>query len=130
MSEQFRGTGRRKTSVAQVRVLSNGSGQFIVNKKAIGEYFDRLDLVMVAKQPIQYLEQSGNYDIIVSVKGGGISGLAGAILHGLSHALLKVDESLRPPLRRAGFLTRDSRMVERKKYGRKGARGRFQFSKR
>merc|ERR1711964_818326 len=91
-------------------------------------YFDRLDLVMVAKQPIQYLEQSGNYDIIVSVKGGGISGQAGAILHGLSHALLKVDESLRPPLRRAGFLTRDSRMVERKKYGRKGARGRFQFS--
>ena len=130
MSEQFRGTGRRKTSVAQVRVLSNGSGQFIDNKKAIDEYFDRLDLVMVAKQPIQYLEQSGNYDIIVSVKGGGISGRAGAILHGLSHALLKVDESLRPPLRRAGFLTRDSRMVERKKYGRKGARGRFQFSKR
>lgn len=130
MSEQFRGTGRRKTSVARVRVLSNGSGQFIVNKKAIDEYFDRLDLVMVAKQPIQYLEQSGNYDIIVSVKGGGISGQAGAILQGLSHALLKVDESLRPPLKRAGFLTRDSRMVERKKYGRKGARGRFQFSKR
>jgi len=130
MLEQFWGTGRRKTSVARVRILPNGSGQFIVNKKPIEEYFDRDDLVMVSKQPIEHLEQTGRYDIFVNVKGGGISGQAGAILHGLSRALIKADGSLRPPLKKAGFLTRDSRMVERKKYGRKGARGRFQFSKR
>jgi small subunit ribosomal protein S9 len=130
MLEQFWGTGRRKTSVARVRILPNGSGQFVVNKKPIEEYFDRDDLVMVSKQPIQHLEQTGQYDVFVNVKGGGISGQAGAILHGLSRALLKVDESLRPTLKKAGFLTRDARMVERKKYGRKGARGRFQFSKR
>lgn len=130
MLEQFWGTGRRKTSVARVRILPNGSGQFIVNKKPIEEYFDRDDLVMVSKQPIEHLEQTGRYDVFVNVKGGGISGQAGAILHGLSRALIKADGSLRPPLKKAGFLTRDSRMVERKKYGRKGARGRFQFSKR
>ena len=130
MLEQFWGTGRRKTSVARVRILPNGSGQFIVNKKPIEEYFDRDDLVMGSKQPIEHLEQTGRYDIFVNVKGGGISGQAGAILHGLSRALIKADGSLRPPLKKAGFLTRDSRMVERKKYGRKGARGRFQFSKR
>ena len=130
MLEQFWGTGRRKTSVARVRILPNGSGQFVVNKKSIEEYFDRDDLVMVSKQPIEHLENSGQYDVFVNVKGGGISGQAGAILHGLSRALIKVDESLRPPLKKAGFLTRDARMAERKKYGRKGARGRFQFSKR
>lgn len=131
MLEQFWGTGRRKTSVAtDVRILPNGSGQFVVNKKSIEEYFDRDDLVMVSKQPIEHLENSGQYDVFVNVKGGGISGQAGAILHGLSRALIKADESLRPPLKKAGFLTRDARMVERKKYGRKGARGRFQFSKR
>ncbi|MBP95642.1 30S ribosomal protein S9 [Candidatus Poribacteria bacterium] len=130
MLEQFWGTGRRKTSVARVRILPNGSGQFVVNKKSIEEYFDRDDLVMVSKQPIEHLENSGQYDVFVNVKGGGISGQAGAILHGLSRALIKADESLRPPLKKAGFLTRDARMVERKKYGRKGARGRFQFSKR
>lgn len=130
MLEQFWGTGRRKTSVARVRILPNGSGQFIVNKKPIEEYFDRDDLVMVSKQPIEHLEQTGRYDIFVNVKGGGISGQAGAILHGLSRALIKADESFRPSLKKVGFLTRDSRMVERKKYGRKGARGRFQFSKR
>ena len=130
MLEQFWGTGRRKTSVARVRILPNGSGQFVVNKKSIEEYFDRDDLVMVSKQPIEHLENSGQYDVFVNVKGGGISGQAGAILHGLSRALIKADESLRPPLKKAGFLTRDARMVERKKYGRKGARGRFQFSMR
>ena len=130
MLEQFWGTGRRKTSVARVRILPNGSGQFVVNKKSIEEYFDRDDLVMVSKQPIEHLENSGQYDGFVNVKGGGSSGQAGAILHGLSRALIKADESLRPPLKKAGFLTRDARMVERKKYGRKGARGRFQFSKR
>ena len=130
MLEQFWGTGRRKTSVARVRILPNGSGQFVVNKKSIEEYFDRDDLVMVSKQPIEHLENSGQYDVFVNVKGGGISGQAGAILHGLSSALIKADESLRPPLKKAGFLTRDARMGERKKYGRKGARGRFQFSKR
>ena len=130
MLEQFWGTGRRKTSVARVRILPNGSGQFVVNKKSIEEYFDRDDLVMVSKQPIEHLENSGQYDVFVNVKGGGISGQAGAILHGLSRALIKADESLRPPLKKAGFLTRDARMVERKKYGRTGARGRFQFSKR
>jgi small subunit ribosomal protein S9 len=111
-------------------VIPGGSGQFVVNKKPIDGYFDRADLIQLAKQPTELTDKSSAYDIFVNVRGGGISGQAGAILHGLSRALVKADELLKPTLRKAGFLTRDSRMVERKKYGQKGARARFQFSKR
>ncbi len=128
--EQYWGTGRRKTAVARVRLIPGGSGQFVVNKKTIEDYFNRPDLVMVAKQPIELTSKTRDYDIFVNAHGGGISGQAGAILHGLSRALTKSDASLRPVLKKAGFLTRDARMVERKKYGQKGARARFQFSKR
>ena len=128
--EQYWGTGRRKTSVARVRVIPGGSGQFLVNKKPISDYFGRDDLVVLARQPTELTEKSSAYDVFVNAQGGGISGQAGAILHGLSRALVNADESLRPILKKAGFLTRDSRMVERKKYGQKGARARFQFSKR
>ena len=128
--EQFWGTGRRKTSVARVRIIPGGEGDIIVNKKPIEEYFDRSDHVQAAKHPIDHVEKIGEYAIRVNVKGGGNTGQAGAISHGLARALVKADESLRPSLKKAGFLTRDSRMVERKKYGQKGARARFQFSKR
>jgi small subunit ribosomal protein S9 len=127
--EQYWGTGRRKTAVARVRLLP-GSGQFVVNKKPIEEYFDRADHIQHAKQPIELVAKSGDYDVFVNIHGGGITGQAGAILHGLARALIKADDTLRPSLKKAGFLTRDSRMVERKKYGRKGARARYQFSKR
>lgn len=128
--EQYWGTGRRKTSVARVRLIVGGSGQFVVNRKPIEEYFDRDDHVQIAKQPFGVIENNSGYDVFVNAQGGGISGQAGAILHGLARALVKADESLKPTLKKAGFLTRDARMVERKKYGQKGARARFQFSKR
>ncbi len=128
--EQFWGTGRRKTSVARVRIIPGGGGDILVNKKPIEDYFDRSDHVQEAKRPIEHVEKIGEYAIRVNVKGGGNTGQAGAISHGLARALVKADESLKPPLKKAGFLTRDSRMVERKKYGQKGARARFQFSKR
>ncbi|MBC8233111.1 30S ribosomal protein S9 [bacterium] len=127
---QYLGTGRRKTSVARVRLIP-GSGQFIVNKRPIDEYFfDRKSLSMIAKQPLELTKTVKNYDVYVNVSGGGNTGQAGAILHGIARALIKADESLRPPLKKAGFLTRDSRMRERQKFGQKGARARFQFSKR
>ena len=128
--EQFWGTGRRKTSVARVRIIPGGEGDIIVNKKPIEEYFDRSDHVQAAKRPIEHVEKSGEYAVRINVKGGGNTGQAGAISHGIARALVKADESLKPSLKKAGFLTRDSRMVERKKYGQKGARARFQFSKR
>ena len=126
--EQYWGTGRRKTSVARVRLVADGSGQFVVNKKPIEEYFDRADHVQIAKQPFGVIGNNTGYDVFVNTRG--ISGQAGAILHGLARALVKADESFKPTLKKAGFLTRDARMVERKKYGQKGARARFQFSKR
>ncbi|MFQ6039973.1 MAG: 30S ribosomal protein S9 [Candidatus Poribacteria bacterium] len=129
-TQQYLGTGRRKTSVARVRLMP-GSGQFIVNKKPIDEYFfDRKSLTMIAKQPLELTKTGRDYDVYVNVHGGGTTGQAGAISHGIARALIKVDESLRPSLKKAGLLTRDSRMRERKKYGQKGARARFQFSKR
>jgi small subunit ribosomal protein S9 len=128
--EQYWGTGRRKNAVARVRIIPGGSGQFVVNKKPIEEYFGREDLIMLAKQPTELTKKGSEFDVIVNAHGGGVSGQAGAILHGLSRALVKADESLKPALKKAGFLTRDPRMVERKKYGQKGARARFQFSKR
>ena len=128
--KQFWGTGRRKTSVARVRIIPGGEGDILVNKRPINEYFDRSDHVQEAKRPIAHVEKSGEYAVRVNVKGGGNTGQAGAISHGIARALVKADESLKPSLKKAGFLTRDPRMVERKKYGQKGARARFQFSKR
>jgi len=128
--EQFWGTGRRKTSVARVRIIPGGEAGITVNKKPIQEYFQRADHWQAAQRPIEHVERSGEFAVHVNVKGGGHTGQAGAISHGLARALVKADESLKPSLKKAGFLTRDPRMVERKKYGQKGARARFQFSKR
>ena len=126
---QYLGTGRRKTSVARVRLVP-GNGNFIVNKKPIDEYFNYETLRVIAREPLILTENLDSYDVYVNVKGGGYTGQAGAIRHGVSRALLKVDEELRPTLKRAGFLTRDPRKVERKKYGQKKARKSPQFSKR
>ena len=126
---QYYGTGRRKTSVARVRLVP-GQGNITVNKKELNEYFGRKTLELVIKQPLVLTGVTEQYDVIADVKGGGPSGQAGAIRHGLSRALLQYDEALRPALKKAGFLTRDPRMKERKKYGLKGARRAPQFSKR
>ncbi len=126
---QYLGTGRRKTSVARVRLVP-GKGQFIINKKTIDEYFNFDTLRVIAKEPLTLTENIDNYDVYVNVKGGGYTGQAGAIRHGVARALLEVDSELRPTLKRAGFLTRDPRKVERKKYGQKKARKSPQFSKR
>ncbi len=128
--EQYWGTGRRKTSVARVRIIPGAEGGILVNKKPIDEYFNRADHIQTAQHPLAHVEKIGEYGIFVNVKGGGNTGQAGAISHGLARALVKADESLKPSLKKEGFLTRDSRMVERKKYGQKGARARYQFSKR
>ncbi len=128
--EQFWGTGRRKTSVARVRIIPGAEGGILVNKKPIEDYFDRSDHIQVARRPIEHVEKVGEFAVHVNVRGGGNTGQAGAISHGLARALVKADESLKPSLKKGGFLTRDPRMVERKKYGQKGARARFQFSKR
>jgi len=125
----FYGTGRRKTSVARVR-LYPGSGNITINDRTIDDYFGLDTLKLLVRQPLVLTETSAKFDIVCNVDGGGISGQAGAIRHGISRALLKFDETLRPPLKKAGFLTRDPRMVERKKYGLKKARKAPQFSKR
>lgn len=122
-------TGRRKEAVARV-TLKPGSGAVVVNGKALNDYFGRETSKMVIHQPLQILEQLGKFDITVNVCGGGLSGQAGAIRHGLTRALMEFNPEFRPPLKKAGFVTRDSRSVERKKYGQPGARRRFQFSKR
>ena len=126
---QYLGTGRRKTSVARVRLVP-GNGEFIINKRPIDEYFNFDTLRVIAKEPLTLTENLGSYDVYVNVKGGGYTGQAGAIRHGVARALLEVDSELRPTLKRAGFLTRDPRKVERKKYGFKKARKSPQFSKR
>lgn len=126
---QYFGTGRRKTSVARVRLLP-GEGKFIINGRDIDDYFGLETLKMVAKQPLVLTNTIGSFDVIVNVFGGGFTGQSGAIRHGISRALLEADANLRPELKRAGFLTRDSRMTERKKYGLKKARRAPQFSKR
>lgn len=127
--KSFDAIGRRKEAVARVRMLP-GDGKFIVNKKPLLEFFKREILKMIIEQPLELTETLGKYDIYVNVKGGGLSGQAGAVRHGVSRALLKIDGEHRAKLKAAGMLTRDSRMVERKKYGQPGARKRFQFSKR
>lgn len=127
--EQYRGTGRRKTSVAQVRLLQ-GTGKFIINGLDVQDYFDFETLRTIAKAPLTLTETEGKFDVIVKVDGGGNTGQAGAVRHGLSRALIEFDGELRPLLKKAGFLTRDPRMKERKKYGLKKARKSPQFSKR
>jgi small subunit ribosomal protein S9 len=125
----YYGTGRRKHSVARVRLVP-GEGRIMINKRDINEYFGLETLKLIVKQPLNLTETLGKYDVIVLAHGGGISGQAGAIRHGISRALLKVDPELRSSLKKAGFLTRDPRMKERKKYGLKAARRAPQFSKR
>ena len=125
----FYATGRRKESTARVWV-KEGSGTIVVNGRPLDEYFGRETSKMILNQPLQILEQVGKVDVTVNVVGGGLSGQAGAIRHGLSRALCLLNPEFRTPLKKAGFLTRDARVVERKKYGQPGARRRFQFSKR
>ena len=126
---QFYGTGRRKSSVARVRLVA-GEGNITVNGRALDEYFDYDTLIRDVKQPLVLTSNENKYDVIVKVEGGGFTGQAGAIRHGISRALLQVDADYRPVLKKAGFLTRDPRMKERKKYGLKAARRAPQFSKR
>jgi len=125
----YYGTGRRKTSVARVW-LRPGEGRIVVNARPLEGYFGRATLRMIISQPLRLTGLEGKYDVIANVRGGGSSGQAEAIRHGISRALLTVNAELRQPLRKAGFLTRDPRVKERKKYGQRGARARFQFSKR
>ncbi|MCH8157439.1 MAG: 30S ribosomal protein S9 [Nitrospinae bacterium] len=127
--EKFYATGKRKEAIAKVWIQP-GSGKITVNSKEVREYFMRDSLVMNIKQPLGVTSTTESYDISASIKGGGLSGQAGALRLGVSRALIEADPGHRPALKRAGFLTRDARVVERKKYGRPGARKRFQFSKR
>lgn len=129
MPQRFYATGRRKEATARVW-LSEGTGEIIVNHRPIEQYFGREVLRMVVRQPFEVIDQVGKYNVLVNVRGGGHSGQAGAIRHGLSRALLLANPELRGALKKVGFLTRDSRVVERKKYGQPGARKHFQFSKR
>ncbi len=122
-------TGRRKNAIARVRIAP-GEGNVVINDRPIDNYFGRETSKMIMLQPLEVVEQKGKFDIVASVKGGGLSGQAGAIRHGLARALVAFNPEFRSPLKKAGFLTRDPRVVERKKYGRPGARRRFQFSKR
>jgi small subunit ribosomal protein S9 len=126
---QYYGTGRRKSSTARV-YLRPGQGEFRINRRSLESYFKSQTLRMLVKQPFDVTETSGKFDTIVNVNGGGPSGQAGAVRHGISRALLEYDGELRKTLKKSGFLTRDSRIKERKKYGQPGARKRFQFSKR
>ena len=125
----FYGTGRRKSSVARVRVY-NGTGKIIINDREIDDYFGLETLKLIVRQPMELTETVGAFDIVCTVAGGGVTGQAGAIRHGLSRALLQYNEETRPVLKKAGLLTRDPRMKERKKYGLKKARRAPQFSKR
>ena len=126
---QFWGTGRRKTAVARVRLVP-GQGEITINKRTMDDYFGLETLKMTVRQPLELTNTGAKYDVLVNVKGGGFTGQAGAIRHGISRALLKAEPDLRPSLKAAGFLTRDPRMKERKKYGLKAARRAPQFSKR
>ena len=126
---QYRGTGRRKNATARV-YLRPGTGQITVNRRAFENYFPNETLRMIIRQPLQLTETAARFDIHVTVLGGGVAGQAGAVRHGITRALMEFNSDLRTRLKRAGFVTRDPRQKERKKYGQKGARGRFQFSKR
>ena len=126
---QYYGTGRRKTSTARV-YLRPGSGKIVVNKREFDSYFPNEALRMIIRQPLNLTESVEKFDILVTVDGGGTAGQAGAVRHGITRALMEFNADLRPALKKAGFVTRDPRQKERKKYGQKGARARFQFSKR
>ncbi|MFW5486959.1 MAG: 30S ribosomal protein S9 [Desulfovibrio sp.] len=127
--EFFYSTGRRKNAVARTRVYT-GTGQIEINGRPYEEYFPRATLQMIIRQPLNLTKTIGKFDIKVNVQGGGVAGQAQAVRHGISRALLEVDPDLRPALKKAGFLTRDARSKERKKYGQRSARARFQYSKR
>jgi small subunit ribosomal protein S9 len=129
VKQYYYGTGRRKCSVARVRVIEGG-GNIVVNDKDIVDYFERPVLQTIVRQPLAVTGTEGKYDVFVTVNGGGFSGQAGAVRHGLARALIDADENYRPVLKKAGYLTRDPRMKERKKYGLKKARKAPQFSKR
>jgi small subunit ribosomal protein S9 len=126
---QYYGTGRRKTSTARV-YLRSGAGDFLINRKPFDTYFPNETLRMIIRQPLNLTETVGKFDVLINVKGGGPAGQAGAIRHGITRALLEYNGDLRSTLKQAGLITRDDRIKERKKYGQKGARKRFQFSKR
>jgi small subunit ribosomal protein S9 len=127
--QRYYATGKRKSAIARV-YMKSGSGNIVVNKRSYEEYFTRPSLKMIIKQPFEITGKNGQFDLYVNVSGGGVAGQAGAVKHGISKALLEYDVQLRPILKKAGFLTRDARIKERKKYGQPGARKRFQFSKR
>lgn len=129
MSDLIQATGKRKSAIARVR-LKLGSGQITVNGKAMDEYFPRDALQILVRGPFEKTDTLGRYDIDARLNGGGVAGQAGALRHGIARAIEKLDETQRGTLKRAGYLTRDPRKKERKKYGQKGARARFQFSKR
>ncbi len=130
MTQEFNyGTGRRKTSVARTRLYS-GTGQITVNGRALEEYFPRPSLQQIVRQPLVVTNSQGKFDIKVNVDGGGIAGQASAVRHGIARALVDFDADLRPTLKKYGYMTRDARKKERKKYGQRGARARFQYSKR
>ena len=128
-SIQYYGTGRRKNATARV-FLRPGSGDIKVNERTLDEYFKRESLKLIIRQPLLLTETADKFNVLVRIEGGGMAGQAGAIRHGLSRALVEYNRELRPKLKDAGFLTRDSRAKERKKYGQRGARARLQFSKR
>ena len=127
---QYWGTGRRKKAIARVRLIPAGDGAIVINKKSLDEYFGLDTLKFIVRQPLELVEATAKYDVMVNVIGGGYTGQAGAIRHGIARALLSAEPETRAALKKAGFLTRDSRMKERKKYGLKKARRAPQFSKR
>ena len=127
--QRYYATGKRKSAIARV-YMKTGNGNIVVNKRSYDEYFDRPSLKMIIKQPFEITGKTDQFDLYINVNGGGVSGQAGAVKHGISKALLEYDAELRGILKKAGFLTRDARIKERKKYGQPGARKRFQFSKR
>ena len=127
---QYGGTGRRKKAIARVRLIPNGSGAIVINKRNLEDYFGLGTLQLIVKQPLVLTENETKFDIAVNVYGGGLTGQAGAIRHGIARALIQAEPELKPALKKAGFLTRDPRMKERKKYGLKAARRAPQFSKR
>ncbi|MBR7110848.1 MAG: 30S ribosomal protein S9 [Clostridia bacterium] len=127
---QYWGTGRRKKAIARVRLIPNGKGDIVINKRSIDEYFGLDTLKLIVRQPLVLTETTDKFDVLVNVCGGGMTGQAGAIRHGIARALVVADEAFKPAVKKAGFLTRDPRAKERKKYGLKKARRAPQFSKR
>ncbi|SKA81776.1 small subunit ribosomal protein S9 [Paucidesulfovibrio gracilis DSM 16080] len=130
MSDFSYGTGKRKVSTARTRIYPSGTGQILINNRPVNEYFPRKALQMIIEQPLKLVRLLDKVDVKVNCSGGGISGQAQAVRHGIARALEKMDPELRPALKRAGLLTRDSRVKERKKYGQPGARAKYQYSKR